>query len=271
LPQTVAEQKPRLSLRALRHKLTPVWLATDARRRRRNILLRRLGVQRCHTPEILTRQPEMIVRSCLPFVVAQELLTNPRLTFLQIGAFDGVGDDDLRELVLAHQLRGVLVEPQPVAFARLQQAYQHQPQVTLLQAAIAEQEGMRDLYCRRGVASMAASFEREHLRRHGIPEEEIVAQPVACHTVSSALRAGGLERVDLIQIDAEGYDWPIIRSIDFARLQPRILRFEYRHIPPRDADACLAFLAERGYRFVVESRDIIAHRDNLSCSQREAA
>jgi FkbM family methyltransferase len=213
----------------------------------------------------------MIVRSCLPFVVAQELLRNPRLTFLQIGAFDGVGDDDLRELVFAHQLHGVLVEPQPLAFARLQQAYKHQPQVTLLQAAIAEQEGTRDLYCRRGAASMAASFDREHLRRHGIPDEEIIAQPVACHTVTSALGVGRLERADLIQIDAEGYDWRIIRSIDFARIQPRILRFEYRHIPPREADECLSFLAERGYRFLVESRDIIAHRDNVSCLEREAA
>jgi hypothetical protein len=83
---------------------------------------------------------------------------------------------------------------------------------------------------------------------------------VACHTVESALRAGGLENVDLIQIDAEGYDWPIIRSIDFRRLCPRIVRFEYRHIPPREADECLSFLASHGFRFVIEAHDIIAHQ-----------
>ncbi len=72
--------------------------------------------------------------------------------------------------------------------------------------------------------------------------------------------AAGIEQVDLIQIDAEGYDWPIIRSIDFARLRPRILRFEYRHMLGRDADACLALLADHGYRFIIEVRDIIAVR-----------
>jgi len=247
-------------LRALRRRLTPKWLSTDARRLRRNIFFRKLGYQRCYTPPIVTRDPGLVVRSSLPFVFAHELLRNPRLTFLQIGAYDGIGDDDLRGLIMAHQLRGVLVEPQPEAFARLQQTYRGVPNVTLLQAAIAEEEGTRELYCRQGEASMAASFVREHLRRHGIPDSEIVTQKVACHTVESALRVAGLTHVDLIQIDAEGYDWPIIRSIDFARVRPRILRFEYRHMSPGDADACLALLASHGYRFILENRDIIAHQ-----------
>jgi FkbM family methyltransferase len=249
--------RPR-TFRAFRHRFTPEWLQTDSRRRWRNIAFRKLGIQRCHTPPIITREPSIVIRSCLQFVLGNELRKNPRLTFMQIGAFDGVGDDDLRDLVEAHTLRGVLVEPQPAAFARLQKTYRHQPQVTLLQAAIAECEGSRDLFCKRGEASMVASFDREHLRRHNIPDREIVTQTVACHTVESALSTAGLSHVDLLQIDAEGYDWAIIRSIDFTRLRPRILRFEYRHMSPAEADECLAFLASHGYRFVIEKRDIIA-------------
>lgn len=259
-PGDTRQGNRRRTLRDWRHRLTPAWLTTDARRRLRNILFRRLGVQRCYTPPIITREPDLAVRSCLPFVVAHELLRNPRLTFMQIGAFDGVGEDDLRALVLAHKLRGVLIEPQPDAFARLQQTYRNVPNVTLLQAAIAEREGIRNLYCKRGEASMAASFDREHLRRHGIADDEITAQPVACHTIESALHTAGLTSVDLIQIDAEGYDWQIIRSIDFERARPRIIRFEYRHLRPHDGDTCLAHLASHGYRFILEARDIIAHQ-----------
>jgi FkbM family methyltransferase len=207
----------------------------------------------------MNRRPELVVRSILPFIVAHELARNPNLTFLQIGAFDGEGDDDLRELIVKHRLRGLLVEPQPAAFARLQQTYRDQPQVALLQAAIAEREGGRDLFCQRGKSSMAASFDRTHLRRHGIADDEIVAHRVTCHTVTSALRAASLDQADLIQIDAEGYDWPIIRSINFHTTRPSILRFEYRNMLSRDADACLEFLASHGYRFVIEPRDIIAH------------
>lgn len=247
-----------MNLRQLRHRITPDWLRTDARRLWRNILFRSIGIQRCHTPPLLTRRPDLTVRSWLPFVVAHELLRNRDLTFMQIGAFDGVGDDDLRELILTYRLRGVLVEPQPSAFARLKSAYASQPQVTLLQAAIAEQEGEREFFSRRGEATMAASFHRDHLRRHGIPNGEIITQTVACHTVQSALRVVGFDHVDLLQIDAEGFDWPIIRSIDFSHLRPSILRFEYRNITEQDADACLELLASHGYRFLVDGRDIIA-------------
>jgi FkbM family methyltransferase len=248
-----------MTLRDIRRRWTPGWLSTDARRLRRNKFFRRLGIQRCYAPPVLTRRPELAVRSWLPFVVAHELLRNPEMTFLQIGAFDGVGDDDLRELIVAHQLRGVLVEPQPAAFARLATTYRDQPQVVLIQAAIAEREGTREFFSRRGKATMAASFDRNHLRRHGILDHEIVANEVECHTVSSALRLAGLDRVDLIQIDAEGFDWEIIQSIDFDRLRPAIVRFEYRNMAQRDADACLELLADHGYRFLMESRDIIAH------------
>jgi FkbM family methyltransferase len=259
----------RRSFREWRHRVTPRWLRTDVRRQRRNILVRKLGYQRCFTPPILIRDPSLFVRSSLRYVVAHELAINPGMTFLQIGAFDGVGEDDLRELVAAHNLRGVLVEPQPEAFARLQHTYRNQRQVTLLRAAIAETEGPRDLFCHRSHASMAASFDRNHLKKHGISDHDIVAQPVPCHTVASALREAGLNDVDMIQIDAEGYDWPIMRSIDFTRIRPRILRFEYRHMSDADADECIAHLASHGYRFILESHDIIAVRvDSASTAAR---
>jgi hypothetical protein len=78
--------------------------------------------------------------------------------------------------------------------------------------------------------------------------------------VESALQTAGLSHVDILQIDAEGYDWAIIRSINFERLRPRILRFEYRNLSPRDADQCLDLLASHGYRFIIETRDIIAYQ-----------
>ncbi|HEX4414198.1 MAG TPA: FkbM family methyltransferase, partial [Lacipirellulaceae bacterium] len=236
----------RRTFREARRRLTPAWLSSDVRRHRRNQLFRKLGIQRCYAPPIIVSKPFLAVRSCLPFVVSHELLRNPKLTFLQIGAFDGVGEDDLREIIVAHKLRGILVEPQAAAFARLKNTYRHQPNVTLLEAAIAEEAGVRDLYFKRGEASMAASFDRNHLLKHDIAETEIVSQQVICHTVESALQTAGLSQVDILQIDAEGYDWPIIRSINFERVKPSILRFEYRIMPPQDANACLEFLASHG-------------------------
>jgi hypothetical protein len=66
-----------MGIRDLRHRLTPTWLSTDARRRQRNNFYRRIGIERCYTPPIVTKRPEMLVRSVLPYVVAHELLRNP--------------------------------------------------------------------------------------------------------------------------------------------------------------------------------------------------
>ena len=260
-----------MTFRQIRRKLTPERLGVDARRRWRDVVYRKLGIARCHVPPLLVRQPQLTIGSPLRYVVAEALLHNPDFTFLQIGAFDGEGDDDLRALIVEYGLRGVLVEPQPAAFARLCETYCDQPQVTLLEAAIAERPGTRDFYCRRGEASMAASFDRRHLTKHGIADAEIVALPVACHTIDTALAVAGLERVDLIQIDAEGYDYQIIRTINFARVRPAIVRFEYRHMTGREADACLALLAGHGYRFLVEPRDITACRVAATPAHRSQA
>ena len=43
-------------------------------------------------------------------------------------------------------------------------------------------------------------------------------------------------------------------------MQPAIVRFEYRNTPARDANACLELLADHGYKFLLEPRDILAHR-----------
>lgn len=257
-----------MDFRTLRRRFTPNWLSTDERRRWRNVLFRKLGIARCHLPPALVREPTLNLRSSLRYFVADQLLRDRAFTFLQIGAYDGRDDDDLRELVIEHRLQGVLVEPQPLAFARLQETYRNQPQLTLLQAAIAERPGTRNLYCRRDATSMAASFDRDILLKHGIPASEVVAVRVACHSVDTVLATAGLERVDLVQIDAEGYDYEIIRTIDFARIRPAIVRFEFRHLSNRDADACLALLAGHSYRFLVEGRDIIACRQ--TCGSRRS-
>ncbi|HEY7192277.1 MAG TPA: FkbM family methyltransferase, partial [Gemmatimonadales bacterium] len=70
-----------------------------------------------------------------------------------------------------------------------------------------------------------------------------------------------LERCDLIQIDAEGFDGQIVRTIDFQAVQPSIVRFEHVHLSNRECDDCIELLASHGFRFIGQRRDIIAVRE----------
>jgi FkbM family methyltransferase len=260
-----------MDVRQFRKKLLPGSFGVAARRRWRDLALARIGVERSYKPKALIQSPELRLRSVLKFLVASELETNRNFCFLQVGAYDGVGDDDLREPIFRHHLRGVLVEPQPAAFARLERTYADQPQVTLLNAAIAEKQCTRTLFCPRHGDASVASFDRRHLVRHGIRPDDIVGRAVRCHTVESALAVAGLGRVDLLQTDAEGYDYHILRAVNYERLSPVFVRFEFRHMTSRQVDEVIQLLASHDYRFLIEEKDIIAYRPRAMSSTAVAA
>ena len=88
--------------------------------------------------------------------------------------------------------------------------------VTLLQAAIAEQEGTRELVLppRRGLDGGVVRPRPLAPARHPRSRKSSLSQSPATRWRARCAPPGSTQ-VDLIQIDAEGYDWPIIRSIDF--------------------------------------------------------
>ncbi|WP_218934588.1 FkbM family methyltransferase [Rosistilla ulvae] len=105
-----------------------------------------------------------------------------------------------------------------------------------------------------------ASFDRNHLLKHGAEPAMIYSEIVQCMTFHEMLEKEDFDTVDLLQIDAEGYDYEIIKTIDFNRLAPSILRFEYRPLSNSDLDECLIMLGRHEYRFIVEDLDPIASR-----------
>ncbi len=229
-------------------------------RQTRNRLLRKLGLTRAYEPAILTEDPALRFGSVLPLVIAKHVLAHGELTFLQIGAYDGSVGDEVLNLIERYPVRGVLVEPQPTAFARLQQLHQHRDNLLFVNSAIDCVRGTRNFYVAKEGDVEFASFDRNHLLRHGLADHEIVSKEIDCLTIDDVLRQSNIDSVDFLQIDAEGYDYEILKSIDFTRIRPHILRFEYRHFSQHDIDECLKMLATHGYRFLTEQLDLIGIR-----------
>src|SRR5205814_148392 len=73
---------------------------------------------------------------------------HPDAFVVQIGAHDGatMGQDPLRHELLSRPWRGILVEPVPPVFERLKANYRANPRLIFENAAIAESDGVRDLY-----------------------------------------------------------------------------------------------------------------------------
>jgi FkbM family methyltransferase len=210
---------------------------------------------------VLLRHPEWNLDGLLKLVVAYYLRLRPDFTFLQVGAFDGLAHDPIHPLVREFGLRGIVVEPQVRVFENLKRNYADHPQVVPVNAAIADMHATRDLYTTRLGPSRQASFFRLHLLKHGVPADQIASTSVRCVTIASLLQEHGIERCDLIQIDAEGYDYQIVRTIDFEAVKPLILRFEHAHMTDDECNECIELLAAHDFRFIGERRDITALRE----------
>ncbi len=193
------------------------------------------------------------------------------VSFIQIGAFDGVAGDPIRPLVLDRPgWRGALVEPQPDAFETLRRNYAGQSaRLRFLNAAVAARSGDRTLYTvarsdPHGAplpdwADEIASLDVEHIRKH-FPGRGIVERTVRTMAFSEVAEGlpGGI--VDLVIIDAEGHERAIIESIDFERHRIRFLMYEHKHLSPEDGPALDARLRRAGFTLKPFGRDTIAWR-----------
>jgi len=194
----------------------------------------------------------------------------PTAVFVEIGSNDGEQHDHLRPHILGLSWSGVMVEPVPYVFERLVRNYGHLERVRLENAAVGETDGHRDFFYlqdasqaeRRSMPSWydgVGSFSREsvlsHARHIADIEERIVCRQVPTITFESLCARHHLDRIDLLVIDTEGYDWEIIRRIDLEARRPRLLVYEHYHLSPDNRRSCLSLLHEHGYETMEEGFD----------------
>lgn len=196
----------------------------------------------------------------------------PGACFIQIGANDAAHNDPLRPYVESHRWRGVLVEPVPYVFERLRNRYGENPRIALVNAAVATEDGEMPFYYlpQSDDPSLPewydqiGSFVRENVlhpyHQEQIPglAERIVCAPVRCLTFASLWRAHPLPRLDLVHIDAEGYDDQILAQIDLAQLRPTMILYEHKHLDQVRRRAVRERLAGAGYRWLDLGDDALA-------------
>ncbi|MEJ8572830.1 FkbM family methyltransferase [Microbaculum marinum] len=176
--------------------------------------------------------------------------------FIQVGAYDGISTDPLYKYVGRCGWRGVLLEPQPRSAASLRQLYQDNDKIAVLEAALDRQRGRRILYTVAtddlpDWAGGMASFYREHLLKHeyllpGVGER-VREVPVDCVTFDDVLERLPGDKLDLLQIDAEGADGEIIALFPFDRVMPSIVHWEIKNLSRTEQESVLELLGGHGY------------------------
>jgi FkbM family methyltransferase len=192
------------------------------------------------------------------------------LTFIQVGAFDGLIQDPLRKYIISRGWRGVMVEPQPGPAHKLAELCRDGGRITVLQAALDCQPGVRSLFTINSPDAPAwtgalASFQKEVILKNAknIPgiESMIAEVAVDCITFDSVFEHLPEGELDLLQIDTEGADGHILSLFPFERIKPAIVHWEICHLSLREREDCLALLASHGYRFAASGdQDMLAVR-----------
>jgi FkbM family methyltransferase len=232
-------------------------------------LARRRGIDLVRKPVPLLEHPGHELAIDIEFVLAHHALARGDLTFVQVGAYDGQSHDPLNKLLQRMPWRGVLLEPQPDAFQRLRETYKRNTRLTLINAAIAEKDGKRTLYCvgRKAIGSHwaqeLASFDKAHLLKHAayVPNigDCIEELSVECITFDTLFERTNINHLDMIQIDTEGYDYEIIKLFDVKARKPSIVNFEHAHLSDDDWNSSVNMLISCGYQVALTGHDTLAY------------
>ncbi|MBN1868988.1 MAG: FkbM family methyltransferase [Candidatus Omnitrophica bacterium] len=189
--------------------------------------------------------------------------------FIEIGAGNGIANDFIRYHVLKWKWRGVLIEPVKYIFEELVNNYKGYDNLIFENISISDKNEVRNFYRLKKTCDdlpiwydQLGSFNRDVVLKHkkDIPniEDYLIVERMECITLRNLLQKHSIKRIDFLSIDTEGYDYALIKSIDFNVIKPKIIRYEYKHLGKRERDECVKLLRNNGYAMIIQENDVFA-------------
>jgi FkbM family methyltransferase len=206
--------------------------------------------------------------------------------FIQVGANDGFYHDPLHKFIRMYGWQGVLLEPQPAVFKYyLSKLHRKTPGVHAINAALSNHDGEQTMYkiafSHLRWATGLTSFKREALEkaidsghvgrlaaRYGeqLPatrQEYIAEEKIQSISAETLIAKFNLKKVDWVQIDAEGYDFEIIKLLKIDQTKPRVIVYEKSHLSENDQRACIALLRANNYEVINIDENTVAMKKPL--------
>ncbi|MDB9773726.1 hypothetical protein OAB53_04885, partial [Candidatus Pelagibacter sp.] len=146
--------------------------------------------------------------------------------------------DDLNEFINRYEIQSLLVEPIKDNFDKLKEKYINSNFVTLENSAIFN--STKDLFLYKVEKKYLhyydvhipgiTSLDKNHLLNHGVKLKHIVKESVNTITIIGLLNKYNIKNLDLLYIDAEGYDGNIVLDFLSHSILKPIIIFEYIHV-----------------------------------------
>lgn len=205
------------------------------------------------------------------------LFSDKKINFLiQIGSNDGKRFDTINEFIKKYSPISILVEPIKKDFEDLKNNYKDQKNIFFENSAISVNDSIKYLFKVNETkyelydehVKGISSFEINHLIKHGVSKSHIIKENINSITIKDLLNKYSLSELDLLIIDAEGYDGNIV--IDFLyniSLRPIII-FEYIHINHKTFKKLIELLISKKYDFHKLDENVICFPAELENSKK---
>jgi FkbM family methyltransferase len=206
-----------------------------------------------------------------------------KLNIVVVGANDGRVNDPIYEFAMgmSSETSMLLIEPNKFLLPHLEKSYSSHPSHQIANCAIG-QEGVLTLYAVKAswfdrfqpayakgwpqyrAATGITSANKEHVEkaliREGInPDDAIESLNVPCQQLSPLLaELSWPTAIDVLQIDAEGYDDSVIHASNIQNTRPRLIYFENHNISEDRMDALVGYLSIQHYRTYKMGGDSLA-------------
>lgn len=183
---------------------------------------------------------------------------NRTLDAVQIGSNDGVSGDPLHTLFKKNtNWRVFFVEPVPYIFEKLKNNYGTENRFTFKNTAINNGEIQTFYWVSQKVQDFLpglptwhdqlGSFDKNNILKHlnGILEPYIVETKIRGMSLNELLLESKVKDLQILHIDAEGYDWKILSQLNLSIYLPRLILFEHKHLNEKEKTESISFLENK--------------------------
>jgi FkbM family methyltransferase len=175
------------------------------------------------------------------------------MKIVQIGT--NVGNDDLTTLIKSKNIEPsllILIEPLSIHNNKINNCYQFvQNKIIENIAIVCDEEITKKFYYSNDDPDFTvASFDINHVIVHGYNPKNIISIDIPCMSINNLFKKYNLIDIDILFIDAEGYDDCILRSIDYSTFNIKQIYYENLHLPYPQINTH-NFLKSMGYSSVI--------------------
>ena len=192
---------------------------------------------------------------------------------IQIGANDGLRFDNINKYIKQYKTKSILVEPIKEYFDQLKKNYIDCENIFFENLAISVNDQINYLYKVKtndlgkydehikGISS----FDFNHLIKHGVKRKHITKEKIESISIVKLFEKYNFD-INLLFIDAEGYDANIaIDLLQNSYFKP-IIVIEYVHVPLSTIKNLNNLLTEKNYRYFRINENLICIPKNITIS-----